>query len=110
MTNDVIIICLLQITKKIQLTLKNTKFKDSSVVPISATSPDPSSSGVPLLIETLVKSTFIPKRDRKGSLLFAVDHCFPIKGQGTVMTGTILQGQISVNDVSATHQMLIQNL
>eukprot|EP00983_Pelagomonas_calceolata_P091034 1157493-Pelagomonas_calceolata.AAC.1 len=23
--------------------------------------------------------------------LFAVDHCFPFKGQGTVMTGTVLQ-------------------
>jgi len=23
--------------------------------------------------------------------LFAIDHCFPIKGQGTVMTGTVLQ-------------------
>jgi selenocysteine-specific translation elongation factor len=23
--------------------------------------------------------------------LFAVDHCFSIKGQGTVMTGTVLQ-------------------
>jgi len=23
--------------------------------------------------------------------LFSVDHCFPIKGQGTVLTGTVLQ-------------------
>ncbi|XP_075244119.1 selenocysteine-specific elongation factor-like isoform X2 [Convolutriloba macropyga] len=30
--------------------------------------------------------------------LFAVDHCFSIKGQGTVMTGTCLQGKVSVND------------
>ena len=26
-----------------------------------------------------------------GPFLFAVDHCFAIKGQGTVMTGTVLQ-------------------
>ena len=25
------------------------------------------------------------------SFLFAADHCFPIKGQGTVFTGTVLQ-------------------
>lgn len=28
----------------------------------------------------------------------AVDHCFSIRGQGTVMTGTILQGALAVND------------
>lgn len=28
----------------------------------------------------------------------AVDHCFSIRGQGTVITGTILQGSLSVND------------
>ena len=30
---------------------------------------------------------------------FAIDHCFPIKGQGTVMTGTCLAGSIQVNDI-----------
>lgn len=28
----------------------------------------------------------------------AVDHCFSIRGQGTVITGTILQGALRVND------------
>lgn len=28
----------------------------------------------------------------------AVDHCFSIKGQGTVMTGTILSGCVSIGD------------
>lgn len=44
--------------------------------------------------------TFLPERSDQGALLFAVDHCFSIRGQGTVMTGTILQGAITVNDVS----------
>jgi selenocysteine-specific elongation factor len=26
--------------------------------------------------------------------LFAIDHCFAIKGQGTVMTGTVLQVRV----------------
>lgn len=26
-----------------------------------------------------------------GPLLFAIDHCFGIRGQGTVLTGTMLQ-------------------
>ncbi len=29
--------------------------------------------------------------------LFAVDHCFQMKGSGTVLTGTVLQGKVSVN-------------
>jgi selenocysteine-specific translation elongation factor len=29
----------------------------------------------------------VPSRSPKDPFLFAVDHCFPIKGQGTVMTG-----------------------
>lgn len=28
----------------------------------------------------------------------AVDHCFSIKGQGTVMTGTVLSGSVSIGD------------
>lgn len=30
--------------------------------------------------------------------LFAVDHCFSIRGKGTICTGTVLQGRISCND------------
>lgn len=54
--------------------------------------------GVPELIELLKKQTYVPKRDPKGDLLMAVDHCFSIRGQGTVMTGTILQGSLAIND------------
>jgi len=30
---------------------------------------------------------------------FAIDHCFPIKGMGTVLTGTCLNGSVKVNDM-----------
>lgn len=30
---------------------------------------------------------------------FSIDHCFPIRGRGTVMTGTVLSGVIAVNDM-----------
>ena len=36
----------------------------------------------------------------EGPLIYAVDHCFGIRGQGTIMTGTILSGKVSLNDVS----------
>jgi selenocysteine-specific elongation factor len=56
-------------------------------------------TGLQDLIETLQKFAFIPKRLVSSPFLFAVDHCFSVRGQGTVMTGTILQGTVSVNDV-----------
>ena len=31
-------------------------------------------------------------------MVFNVDHCFGIKGQGTIMTGTVLQGSVKVGD------------
>lgn len=37
-------------------------------------------------------------RSVEGSFLFAIDHCFAIKGQGTVLTGTVLKGKAAVND------------
>jgi selenocysteine-specific elongation factor len=40
----------------------------------------------------------LPQRDAGGPFFFAIDHCFPIKGQGTVLTGTVLSGACRVND------------
>ncbi len=96
-------------TKKIQLTLKATKFHDCTIVPVSACSEtsDLLSSGIANLIETLTKSVFIPKRNISGNFLFSIDHCFAIKGQGTVMTGTVLQGKISINDVSVVCKTIL---
>jgi selenocysteine-specific elongation factor len=40
---------------------------------------------------------------RRGSaddkFYFSIDHCFPIRGQGTVMTGTVLSGTIALNQI-----------
>nr|CAD7570204.1 unnamed protein product [Timema californicum] len=54
-------------------------------------------AGIPELIETLSRFAFIPKRHVSSPFLLAVDHCFAIRGQGTVMTGTILQGAVNIN-------------
>ena len=56
--------------------------------------------GLEKLTETLMQNTFQPKRDASGPFIYSVDHCFSIRGQGTIMTGTVLNGTISVNDVS----------
>lgn len=51
------------------------------------------------LVETLQKELPPPKRTESGLFYFSIDHCFPIRGQGTVLTGTVLNGQVSVNSM-----------
>ncbi|KAL0978352.1 hypothetical protein UPYG_G00169400 [Umbra pygmaea] len=93
-----------KMTKRLHKTLENTKFKDCPVIAVAAKPGGPEApeteepEGVPELIELLKSQTYLPHRDPGGDLLMAVDHCFSIRGQGTVMTGTILQGALAVND------------
>ncbi|XP_037659058.1 selenocysteine-specific elongation factor isoform X3 [Choloepus didactylus] len=93
-----------KMTKKMQKTLENTKFRGAPVIPVAAKPGGPEApeteapQGIPELIELLMSQIPIPVRDPSGPFLMAVDHCFSIKGQGTVMTGTILSGSISLGD------------
>ncbi|ESN95480.1 hypothetical protein HELRODRAFT_102529 [Helobdella robusta] len=89
--------------KKMWKTLERTKFSTCAICPVAAKpggaeSGDSSSISVEDLIETLKSTSYIPTRCSTGPLLFSIDHCFLIKGQGTVMTGTMLSGSIAVND------------
>lgn len=55
---------------------------------------------IDVLINKLKEITFLPQRTKqKEAFLLAVDHCFNIKGQGTVLTGTVLNGEVKINDV-----------
>lgn len=93
-----------KMTKRLHKTLENTRFKDCPVISVAAKPGGPEApdteepQGVPELIELLKKQTYLPQRDPGGDLLMAVDHCFSIRGQGTVMTGTVLQGSLAIND------------
>ena len=53
--------------------------------------------GVEFLIEQLARMVPASPRQAKGSFLFAVDHCFALRGQGTVLTGTVLSGSAEVS-------------
>ncbi|XP_062853977.1 selenocysteine-specific elongation factor [Trichomycterus rosablanca] len=93
-----------KMTKRMHKTLENTRFNGCPIIAVAAKPGGPEASdteeaqGIPELIELLKAQTFLPRRDSSGSFLMAVDHCFSIRGQGTVMTGTILQGAVNVND------------
>ncbi|KAL3774989.1 hypothetical protein HJC23_007077 [Cyclotella cryptica] len=106
--------------KKMRNALRGTKFEDAAMVGISAcvggekVAAIGGSSGVDFpgnmsvthnihgLLEILQAQMRAPNRDFKPSpdrFHFAVDHCFPIKGQGTVLTGTCLSGSARPNDM-----------
>ncbi|XP_004738691.2 selenocysteine-specific elongation factor isoform X1 [Mustela putorius furo] len=93
-----------KMTKKMHKTLENTKFRGAPIIPVAAKPGGPEApeteapQGISELIELLTSQISIPRRDPSGPLLMSVDHCFSIKGQGTVMTGTILSGSISLGD------------
>lgn len=73
-----------KLIKKIRLTLDSTYFKGCVIVTASALQ-----NKVEDLYEALLKAAFIPERNSDKPFLFAVDHCFALKGKGTILTGNI---------------------
>mmetsp|Transcript_6312 Transcript_6312/g.9528 ORF Transcript_6312/g.9528 Transcript_6312/m.9528 type:complete len:1035 (-) Transcript_6312:33-3137(-) len=53
--------------------------------------------GIPNLLEAIRNSISLPHRNFDGPFYYAIDHCFAIKGHGTVVTGTVLSGSVQVN-------------
>ena len=88
-------------------TLQATRFAGCPIVPLAARpgagggggSGDEAGSGagepqgLPQLLEALLQRVRVPGtagpagKEVRDPFLFYIDHCFPIKGQGTVMTG-----------------------
>ncbi len=94
--------------KRLANTLKATKFVNCEMVAVSARpggADDMRAGGAaPVGVNALMDSLLTraeaarARRPTPGDFLFAVDHCFPIKGQGTVLTGTVLGGECHVGD------------
>ncbi|KAK0066010.1 selenocysteine-specific elongation factor [Biomphalaria pfeifferi] len=89
--------------KRMLKTLETTKFADCPIVAVAARpggpeAPDREAVGITELISTLMESTYLPVRSEDGPFIFSADHCFSIRGQGTVMTGTVLSGRTGIND------------
>lgn len=83
-----------KMTRKLSLVLSTTSFSNAKIIPLSVLTGEGLNNFVMCLKEIL----YIPERDSSCPFLFAVDHCFQITGQGTICTGTVLQGKIGVND------------
>uniref|UniRef100_A0A182RDF9 Selenocysteine-specific elongation factor n=1 Tax=Anopheles funestus TaxID=62324 RepID=A0A182RDF9_ANOFN len=83
-----------RLKKGIAGVLSKMSFDETPIISISATTGE----NITTLVEAMKSKSFIPERNLNLPFMFAVDHCFAIKGQGTVCTGTVLQGKLSVND------------
>ena len=54
--------------------------------------------GIEEVIQEIVKCVSPHPQQPSGPFKFAIDHCFAIRGQGTVLTGTVLSGSVKVGD------------
>lgn len=94
-----------KLKKKLAATFAATRFRGCTMVPVAAKpggGTEMVAGGASLGVESLVNELVarVPDRVREPSapFLFAIDHCFAIRGHGTVLTGTVLQGRVEVND------------
>ncbi|XP_064458236.1 selenocysteine-specific elongation factor-like isoform X2 [Ornithodoros turicata] len=91
--------------KRILKTLEKTRFAGSPVVAVAAKpggaeNDGGEADGVDRLVDLLCQLVRVPERASVADpLLLSVDHCFSIRGQGTVLTGTVVQGSLSVGEV-----------
>lgn len=84
-----------KVTAKLRKVFSDTKFgEEVHIIPVSAIDPTSSLN----FLENLKKIIMVPKRTISNPFLFSVDHCFNIKGKGTICTGTVLEGNASIGD------------
>lgn len=75
--------------------LKGTFLEDAAVIEVSAVE----NRGIEELI-TKIKSIIdkIPEKSREDNVFYPIDRVFSLKGHGTIVTGTLFKGSITVED------------
>ncbi|CAN0199272.1 unnamed protein product [Ectocarpus sp. 8 AP-2014] len=90
---------------------------DDAAEPLSgATPPRPPSScskeisamGIDAVAGELSRRARVPSRRASAPLYFAFDHCFSVRGQGTILTGTVLTGEVKVNQLVELPSLRLQ--
>ncbi len=94
------------VVKSILDASKGTPFSGAKILPFSAMLNDTGQEigdaqglSTEQILHEITASTPIPDRSPHLArpFLFAVDHCFPLKGVGSVLTGTCTSGSLEVN-------------
>ncbi|MFW9976299.1 MAG: selenocysteine-specific translation elongation factor [Candidatus Thorarchaeota archaeon] len=84
-----------KIEEKMRSILTETPFANAEFVRVSALREE----GLDELRAALLRCLIPRVRDSDGPLSIPIDHAFPVKGHGTVVTGTIQRGKIKLGDV-----------
>ncbi|VDM09379.1 unnamed protein product [Wuchereria bancrofti] len=85
-----------QMTKRCRKVASSLKLNPNlQIVPVSLT--QHKEEAIVSLISSLRLAVYIPQRVSSGHFMMFVDHCFPVKGKGTVMTGTIVDGIVGMD-------------
>ena len=94
-------------TEKLKQIFAKTKFgNDISIIPTTAVEKDKNNieNMIKLLIKSVIECIEFNNiedneiNNKNDSLIAYIDHCFKIKNKGTVATGTIMKGNIKIND------------
>lgn len=64
--------------------------------------------GIEEVMQEIVKCVPLHPALPSGPFKFAIDHCFAIRGQGTVLTGTALSGTAKVGDSIELPELKVQ--
>ena len=88
--------------KSIYNLIQKTKYPNKSsvkIIPFSCKDENFITKGKTELISTIFNSMKkIKRKEKKENSVMIVDHCFNIKGKGTILTGTVIQGGFSLNE------------
>ena len=94
-------------TEKLKQIFSKTKFgNDISIIPTTTIEKDKNNieNMIKLLIKSVIECIEFNNiedneiNNKNDSLIAYIDHCFKIKNKGTVATGTIMKGNIKIND------------
>ena len=94
-------------TEKLKQIFAKTKFgNDISIIPTTTIEQDKNNTEnmIKLLIKSVIECIEFNNiedneiNNKNDSLIAYIDHCFKIKNKGTVATGTIMKGNIKIND------------
>ena len=81
--------------KEIQALTRGTFLKDAKVFPVSGTQ----LTGINELTAFLVKTArSLQRHQQHGHFRLAIDRSFSVKGAGQVVTGSVISGQVQMND------------
>ncbi|KAK6106579.1 Elongation factor Tu GTP binding domain family protein [Brugia pahangi] len=84
-----------QMTKRCRKVASSLKLNSNlQIVPVSLT--QQREEAIVSLINALRLAVYTPQRVSSGHFMMFVDHCFPVKGKGTIMTGTVVDGMCKV--------------